>query len=234
MKKRAMLKVISILLVLVLLLPGVTGCGTEWEGLILELLEEWSDAHDINPSTVDGAVNLAQRTASGSTGDEEADAAIGVVKTIKDIREGDSLMAEGKQFREDGDLDLAANKMDDAIEKRPNDWTYRVSRASVAFQDGDAKTARQQMAKVHNLRPNNYFDEDGKLISVDEHIRYYNNIIDELESGTLNPASMEEDVKRQYYRELRDAYQTRMGLWLDRDRIAHDNERYEYYQDLLY
>ncbi len=79
---------------------GTVGCGTQWESIALEMLEEWANQHDINPTTPEGAVNPARRAASGSTGDEEADAAIGydtIVRNVSDAEERGEEEEEGDE-----------------------------------------------------------------------------------------------------------------------------------------
>ncbi|MFC1940250.1 tetratricopeptide repeat protein [Chloroflexota bacterium] len=231
MKSRIVLMVISILLILSLLSMSSISCGTEFESLALELLEEWADTHDVNPTTAGGTANLAMRAASGSTGDEEADAAIGLTKIVSDIYEGDKLMDEGKKLRTQGKLDEAAKKMDEAIAMRPDDWTYHISRTAIAYQQNDLETARH-----HDIRGSKIVYGRKQYLSdlsPQELVRYHTQCIDELESSSLSTWIRNKDtgdeMKYWYYNDLRLAYS-------ERARITNselDKETAEHYRKLM-
>ena len=239
MKILASLKLISVLLIISLVLTGSIGCGTEFENLALELLEEWSDAHDVNPSTVGGAANLAKRAASGSTGNEEADAAIGLVKTVQSIQAGDKLMEEGKELRTKGKLEESAKKKDEADDKRPDDWTYRVSRSALSFEQGDSSQAindfRAGQASAGH-QPEVYWDEEGdvrskiKHVNPGEEVRFYTQYIDEIESSKLDPSKMDRQTKYDYYSTLGSAYFWRYMTGTETD--AYTNEQRDYDRDM--
>jgi len=215
--KNFSMRYFSVIIILPILLfsLGLTGCGTDFEGLVLGILEEWADEHDINPSTPGGAWNLATRTASGSTGDEEADAALSITQTISDIYEGDKLLEEGEKLRSEGKTEEAAEKIDAAIEKRPDDLTYRISRGTLAIQVGDTETAMSQHGEAvrrlgtETIIPTSTMDRH--LPEVEhprphEEFRYYTQVIDTLESSELNPYQMNDETKRWYYTQLSAAY----------------------------
>ncbi|MDP3880078.1 MAG: hypothetical protein Q8Q07_07245 [Dehalococcoidales bacterium] len=107
--------IVTVLLLLSMLIPlGTVACGTEWESMLLGILEEWSNEHDINPSTLDGAANLARRTASGSTGDEEADAAIDYETIVRNVREAEEKDKErGEESGTDGSQPTGATLSED-------------------------------------------------------------------------------------------------------------------------
>ncbi|MFH1650682.1 MAG: hypothetical protein ABID87_01050 [Chloroflexota bacterium] len=212
MKSRMMsVKIISILLVISLLPLGFAGCGTAFEDLFIGILVEWANAQGVNPTTPGGAVNLAKRTASGSTGDEEADSAIGLIKTIHAVQVGDRLMDEGREERD-------AAKMDEAIERRPKDWTYRTSRAALAFEQGDYTTAHRQSQEAFTLAVNRGNSKAEKL-------RYCTQTINELESGNIVPNSMAQGIRDEYYELLENTYGRRYLLTGN----EHDNEMRKHY-----
>ena len=117
MKPSLLLRIIAACLPLVFVI-GAAGCGTEWENLALELLEQWADQHDVNPSTAGGAANLITRSASGSTGDEEADAAIGYGDIVRNVEEEGEEPPEELNGDEDKDEDQEDNEQDRADEDR--------------------------------------------------------------------------------------------------------------------
>ncbi|MFC1961880.1 tetratricopeptide repeat protein [Chloroflexota bacterium] len=217
MKNRMLsIKIVPLFLILSLLPLGPISCGTAYEDLVIGILVEWSDAHGVNPTTPGGAVNLAKRTASGSTGDEEADAAIGLVKTIHDVQVGDRLMDEGEKLRTEGKPKEAAKRMDEAIEKRPDDWSYRISRGALALEEGDTETSQRQHGEAvrrlgtQMVTPAMYDDEDHlrglKHPNPNEEVRYYTQVIDKLESGRINPKDMDDELRTWYYTQLSAAY----------------------------
>ena len=213
--QRLLAKIVPFCLLLTLLPLGAAGCGTEFEDLALELLTEWADTHDVNPTTPGGAANLAKRAASGSTGNEEADAAIGLAKTARDIQAADKLMEKGRSDR-DGEA------MDAAIALRPKDWSYRVSRGALAFEEDDVGTAHKQFEQGQKI-------VDSYDISRQEKIRYQTEKIDALETSRISPTDMPTHRRVFYYGELSKAYMSRHGLTGD----MRDYEMYQHYADLL-
>lgn len=215
MIKSWLAKTVPVCLILTLLPLGAAGCGTEFEDLAMELLGEWADTHDVNPTTPSGAVNLAKRAASGSTGNEEADAAIGLAKTAQDIQAADKLMEDGRQKR-DGEA------MDAAIALRPKDWSYRVSRGALAFEEDDVGTAHKQFEEGQKI-------VDSYEISRQEKIRYQTSKIDALESSSISAVDMPPHRRLFYYGELVKAYRSRAGL----TGSDYDEEMSHHYGDLL-
>ncbi|MHB9031750.1 MAG: hypothetical protein ACYC6L_01755 [Anaerolineae bacterium] len=68
----------------------------------------------------------------------------GVTQVINTLIESDKLMGEGW-------LNLDPAKMDEAIQKRPGDFTYRSGRAALALMDGDLATYNRQRAEAEAL-----------------------------------------------------------------------------------
>lgn len=129
-------KTILVLLACVLVLP-LAGCGTpEDRAMVKDFIEEWVRSKKMHPINEEGGVdlegiwNLGTRVVTGSTGDAEVDAVLDAYEVIDTIHKADQLMAEGSRNRD-------ASKMDEAITMRPGDWTYRVSRAALALEQGD-------------------------------------------------------------------------------------------------
>jgi hypothetical protein len=111
--------------------------------MVRSFIEEWARSKDMHPVNEDGSVswqglwNAGSRVLTGRTGDDEVDAVLDAYEMIKNLNEADKLMDKGRQER-----DPAA--MDQAIQRRPGDWTYRVSRAALALEQGDWATYEQQ------------------------------------------------------------------------------------------
>ncbi len=124
------------------LLLGLAGCAPGDVDLVIEFMEDWARAKGIHPTNPDGSINLegvaniATRGMGGSTGDDQADAAIDAGTVIDNLRKADELMDEGRKNR-----DPVA--MDRALAKRPNDWSYNLSRANLALERGDITGANE-------------------------------------------------------------------------------------------
>jgi hypothetical protein len=120
----------------------ITGCvdmEADDRDLVEAFFEEWLEVKDIDPVNDDGSIDpegaarAGRRIVTDSTGDDEADAALDAYDVVSDINEADKLMEEGRLYRDPA-------KMDQAIALRPDDWTYRSSRAALALDAGDMDT----------------------------------------------------------------------------------------------
>jgi hypothetical protein len=140
MKTRRRFALLACLLVLVLAACQFTESDRE---MVRSFIEEWARAKNMHPVNEDGSLSLqglwnaGSRLVTGRGGDEEADAVLDAYEVVSDMHEADKLMDKGRQER-----DPAA--MDQAIQRRPGDWTYRVSRAALALEQGDWSTYQQQ------------------------------------------------------------------------------------------
>jgi hypothetical protein len=106
-----------------------TGCQGEDSQLLVDLAVEWAK---------ENAQSVLWDAVWGTTGDGALDAILGSKKVIDDITKGDALMAEG---RANGDFVA----MEQAIELRPGDYTYRVSYSAALLGAGDTEEARYQL-----------------------------------------------------------------------------------------
>jgi hypothetical protein len=123
-----MRKRILVLVLLLVLMPIMTSCGTGDAQLLIDLALSWA---------AENAVSIAAYTAFGTSGNDEVDAVMDAKGVIDNINAADRLMEEGRQ---EGDL----SKMEQAIEKRPGDYTYRVSYATALLKNGHASEAEAQ------------------------------------------------------------------------------------------
>ena len=124
MKKRIVALALSALMLF------LTGCSAEDRQILIDIALSWAREH---------AAEIVSYGLWGSTGNDEVDAVLGARSVIDNLNSADQLMEEG---RETGDL----SKMEEAIEKRPGDYTYRVSYAATLLQSGDAAEAEAQFA----------------------------------------------------------------------------------------
>jgi hypothetical protein len=111
----------------------VAGCEEGDEAFVRDFMFDWALN---NPgSTLGGTFGVGEGN--------EVTAALGALSTIDNVNKADALMDEG---RDQGSIE----KMDEAINLRPADWTYRTSRAVLALDrgslgryDADVKAARE-------------------------------------------------------------------------------------------
>jgi hypothetical protein len=155
MKKRL------VTLVVIVLLPlFVVGCEAEVRQFVIELAIAWAK---------ENAIAVGAYTLFGRSGNAEVDAVLGARDAVDNMNAADKLMEEG---RRDGDL----TKMEDAIEKRPGDYTYRVSYGSALLQQGRSDDAQEQFASAN---------ETAKSYGGEHEQRYATQGIDEL--GAMRP-----------------------------------------------
>jgi hypothetical protein len=124
MKKRIV--AIALLALMILL----TACSAEDRQIFIDIARSWAAEH---------AVEIGSYTVFGTTGNDEVDAVLDARGVIDNINAADQLMEEG---RKEGNL----TKMEEAVEKRPGDYTYRVSYGAALLQQGDAAEAEAQFA----------------------------------------------------------------------------------------
>jgi hypothetical protein len=111
----------------------VVGCEEGDEAFVRDFMVDW--AFNNPGSTLTGALGVGEGN--------EVTAALDALKTIDNVNKADALMEEG---RDQGSIE----KMDEAINLRPADWTYRTSRAVLALDrgslgryDADVQAARE-------------------------------------------------------------------------------------------
>jgi len=80
----------------------------------------------------------------GRSDDPDANAILGAYGAVSDVLAGDRAMDNA---RKNGD----AAAMDQVIQQRPHDWTYRSSRAILALSQGDLATYESQGQAVNDL-----------------------------------------------------------------------------------
>jgi hypothetical protein len=124
MKKRIVAIAIAALMLF------LSGCAPEDRQLIIDIALSWAAEH---------AGEIASYGLLGTSGNDEVDAVLDARSVIDNINTADRLMEEG---RAEGDL----SKMEEAIEKRPGDYTYRVSYGAALLKNGDATEAEAQFA----------------------------------------------------------------------------------------
>ena len=143
-------KIIPFLLIVSLLLPLLSACeDTEMVDFLAELAVEWAQEKGIlnAENNVDwiqlGAYQL-QRFAAGTTGDSELDAALEAGPVVHNLHQADELSEQGL---EEGNVD----KIDQAIDMRPDDWSYYDKKAAVLYKQGNVQDAEWNMRESESL-----------------------------------------------------------------------------------
>lgn len=130
--------------ILVVLLTGLllltVGCDAEMRAFVVDLALAWM---------AENAVDTAKYAVWGRSGNDEVDAVMEAKGVVDEIQEADQLMEEG---REENDL----GKMQQAVDKRPGDYTYRVSYGAALLKEGYSQDATSQFDAADDSVLNNY------------------------------------------------------------------------------
>lgn len=183
MKKRI------VLVVLVAMMLFLTSCSGEDRQVLIDIAISWAAEH---------AGEMASYGLWGTSGNDEVDAVLEARSVINNINGADQLMEEG---RKEGDL----SKMEQAIEQRPGDYTYRTSYAAALLQNGNTEGAEVQFVAAEDALTN---------YSSDHAQNYAIQGIDEL--GALRPAFEKngfdsKDQCQTYYGRMAHFYEIRMA-----------------------
>jgi hypothetical protein len=129
--------------VLLAMIVVVAGCEEGDEAFVRDFMADWALN---NPgSTLGGLVGVGDGN--------EVTAALGALSTIDNVNKADALMDEGREARDNRNLDGAVTKMDEAIKLRPRDWTYRTSRAVLALDRGSLSGYDADVKAAQELSP---------------------------------------------------------------------------------
>lgn len=170
----------ALITVMIVAVSFLESCTPEDKAFVQSLAQEWMTEHNVNPTNEDGGINAGGIINIGAqllgvrNRDPEVEAVMNAYTVIDNINRSDQLMEEARRGRD-------AEKMNQAINNRPGDWTYRTARGALALEHGDVDTAQQQFAAadaiVHqgNINPTWYANQGiSELQSIPgaEHINY--------------------------------------------------------------
>jgi len=176
--KAAILK--ALVTVMIVAASFLESCTPDDRAFVRGLAEEWMREHNVNPTEKDGSINVGGIINIGAQllgvrdRDPEVEAVMNAYTVIDNINQSDQLMEEGRRDRDPA-------KMDQAINNRPGDWTYRTSRGALALEQGDVDTAQQQFAAAdaiiqdRNIDPTWYANQgisDLQSVPGAEHYNY--------------------------------------------------------------
>ena len=207
-------------LLLVVLIFGCSGC---WffdspEADMLNYALEQQKANNKDPQTAGGAGNIIKEQITGTTGDIEADAALGIIKLLEKAKKANAIMEQARKDRSNEGM-LAA------IDMFPKDWTFRNSKYILSLEKNvviDADRQKMLADQYAKIIPGSY--EKLLSIRIDEflgvirnrentEVKYGKNIIPGMTGSNL-------------YGGLADAYKARY----DKYKRPDDLSQMEYYK----
>jgi hypothetical protein len=181
---KRLIKAVALLLSAVILATSLSGCTEAGRDLLMGFVQEWINTKfsiDMTDSSTSGriiaGIKLAALLGRNSTGNADADAALGTVKMVTNFAQAENLIEQGRKTDN-------ATAMDQAIALRPRDFSYRASRATLALKQNDYKTAEKNFKAGEDYA---YYDHNESGM-----VRFYSQYINELEvwknTGKLDQA----------------------------------------------
>ncbi len=136
-------RLLSLTALLLLSLPLVACQKTDTD-VVVDFMNEWMKERGVldengKPTVKAGLV----ATGFGTTDDPVVDAAVQGGMVVKDMNDMDAIVKKAGQDLARSDTKAALEKMNVAINARPNDWAYRNRRATVYTEMGDTKAAEK-------------------------------------------------------------------------------------------
>ncbi len=102
--------------------------------LVKDFVQQWA---------LDHAGQIVKAKAGFGSGDNYVDAALTGYEAVEEIHKADELMEAGREKQD-------PKKMDEALTLRPRDWTYQLSRSSLALKLGDMTTYDKYLGNAIN------------------------------------------------------------------------------------
>lgn len=203
------LKIVSLLLALLLLVPVLSGCTESGQDLLKGFLQEWINTK-FHIDTTDNSTwgkakagwGLMKLFTEDSTGNPDSDAALGTVKMLKNFKVAEDDMT---QARKSDNLTL----MDQAITLRPSDWSYRVSDSTLAIKQNQLEKSRNEWKTGEDLASS---DQNPTALK-----RFYSQSINELEAWKNTGQVDKVDWEQQAW-----VYGTLVSDYVERYKITRD------------
>ncbi len=197
-------KIIPFLLLLLLLLPLLSACqDTEMLDFLVELAVEWAQEKGIltaenNVDWVQVGSYQLQRAWSGTTGDNELDAALEAGPVVHNFHQADKLSEQGL---EEGDV----SKIDQAITLRPDDWSYYDKKAAVLLKQGNVQEAERSLEESEWLVDDRIKNGgDCKMLRLNLYRNREQAVVSQMTAGEMNEGLLnllEETQTEIYYLE---------------------------------
>jgi hypothetical protein len=135
----------------------------------------------------------------GTTGDDEADAALDAYTAINSIVEGDKVVSKAQENWDAGGHTEAFSELEKARKQRPNDWSYMHKEMAWKFADGDEADALEM----------SYSALEAAGSQGTNPLAIYNDAIDELQAVLPQVQQGSGPAKKAYYRQLSTYYLAR-------------------------
>lgn len=134
------------------LIMTLAACEKTDTDLAMDFVNTWLESRGAMSKNKDGSYSptlkgAAAATGWGTTGDDQADAAMQAGKVTKDIADNDKLVDQANEDLKKNPPDTkgAKEKLDKAVDNRPDDWYYRNRRAMYLVNAGDTAAARKDL-----------------------------------------------------------------------------------------
>ncbi len=171
------MRVKLLLLIPVVLFPILlSGCSAADEEMLNAFILDF---------IVNNAGKVAGRAIFGGSGDDWVDGVFDIKEVMDELNKADKLMDEGLR-------DNDPKKMDEAINLRPNDWSYRTRRGAYALGNGDVDTFNEHFNHANGLFDN---DDTGQLSYLNDAIDQFEDLEDRTSYG---PDGLDTDCSTMY------------------------------------
>lgn len=140
------------------------GCSEVDEAMLNDFVTSW---------VVDNAGKVFSHTAFGSSGDPTVDAVLDAKSVLDRIEKADKLMENGRKNRDPA-------LMDEAIELRPGDISYRAARSALALEQGNMDAYQEHNEAAAQIIAGG--DVDG-VWALDQNINEYEGVEDRIGSS---------------------------------------------------
>jgi hypothetical protein len=155
--------ILILFIFIIALLPFLSACDSSDVQELINWAKLWAIVHDI--TNEDGQPNFGTITrftvgeafGVGSTGDKEGDAAIDSARVLNDIRQAENEADQGWEalYKGQNIKESVLPHYDQAINLRPDDWSYRNERGIAQLENLDnpdnAKAAKADFDKATAL-----------------------------------------------------------------------------------
>jgi len=117
-------------------------------------------------------LNVASYAVGASTGDAEADAALGAADTVRRIKETDTLAAQADAATANGEFERAKTNLTHAVAIRPNDVFLQIKLAGAQFRcSGDAEGSFEKIENIMCNQGGKYRQQIAYASAVIEEVR---------------------------------------------------------------
>jgi predicted Zn-dependent protease len=176
-------------------MTSLAGCTPEMQSLMIEYKDDW-----VAKKTKEvGIGGMVTGVLWGTTGDDEADAALDAYTAVSSIVEGDKLIEQAESMMDQGNAAGAWDALEKARKARPNDWSYMHKEMAWDFATGKTGDAVNLSEQARSVSAN----QGANPVAV------YSSAIDELTAVQPTVQEWPNDTKRSYFTQLSQYYSAR-------------------------